>query len=248
MALADGHVQGVQYQLGAQVVGHGPAHDAARERVQHDRQVQPAFVGALLGDVGHPQPIRRGRGEVALDQVGCRRGQGISSGQPGSSTAVHALQPMLAHEPGDPFPPDVDAQPQPQLGMDAWGAIDPTAARMDLADLLSQYRVGLPALTAAATPRRSSRRVPHPARVSAGRPSGVASPRRSAYNSSPVIGLPGEENRSLTQDLPLFAEIPVLTAQPAQLLTLVAREPVGTPAGIEVSVADPLTNRGLGQV
>jgi hypothetical protein len=60
-----------QDQLGAQMVGHRPAHDPAGERVQDHGQVQPALVGALLGDVGHPQPVRLGRREVALDQVRC---------------------------------------------------------------------------------------------------------------------------------------------------------------------------------
>jgi hypothetical protein len=59
LSLGDGHVQGVHDQLGAQVLGHGPAHDPPREGVQDHSQVEPAFVGALLGDVGHPQPVRR---------------------------------------------------------------------------------------------------------------------------------------------------------------------------------------------
>jgi hypothetical protein len=54
IALGDGHVEGVQDQFGAQVVGHRPADDPAGEAVQHDRHIQPAFIGALLGDVGHP--------------------------------------------------------------------------------------------------------------------------------------------------------------------------------------------------
>jgi hypothetical protein len=33
VALGDGHIQGVQDQLGAKVVGHGPAHDPAREGI-----------------------------------------------------------------------------------------------------------------------------------------------------------------------------------------------------------------------
>jgi hypothetical protein len=54
IALRDRHVERVQDELGAQVVGHRPAHDPPRERVQDHRQIEPALVGALLGDVGHP--------------------------------------------------------------------------------------------------------------------------------------------------------------------------------------------------
>ena len=44
--------------LGAQVVGDRPAHDPAGEHVQDDRAVDPALAGAVLGDVGDPQPVR----------------------------------------------------------------------------------------------------------------------------------------------------------------------------------------------
>jgi hypothetical protein len=61
----DGHVECVQDQFGAQVLGHRPAHHLTRERVQDHREVQPALAGALLGDVSNPQPVRPGRHEVA---------------------------------------------------------------------------------------------------------------------------------------------------------------------------------------
>jgi hypothetical protein len=54
LALGDRHVEGVQHQLGAQVVGHRPADDPAGEAVQHNREVEPAAAGVLLSDVGHP--------------------------------------------------------------------------------------------------------------------------------------------------------------------------------------------------
>jgi hypothetical protein len=63
-----------------------------------------------------------------------------------------------------------------------------------------------------------------------------------------VIGLPGEENRGLAQDLALLTQLPDLTTQPAQLLTLGGGEAVAAPAGIQVGALDPLADRGLGQV
>jgi hypothetical protein len=57
LGLGDRHVQGIQDQFGAQVLSHRPADDPAGEAVQHDRHIQPAVAGALLGDVGHPQPV-----------------------------------------------------------------------------------------------------------------------------------------------------------------------------------------------
>jgi hypothetical protein len=63
-----------------------------------------------------------------------------------------------------------------------------------------------------------------------------------------VIGLPGEENRGLAEDLALLAQLPVLAAQPPQLLTLGRGQSIGAVAGVQVSLADPLADRGLGQV
>jgi hypothetical protein len=63
-----------------------------------------------------------------------------------------------------------------------------------------------------------------------------------------VTGLPGEENRSLAKDLALLTQIPDLTTQAAQLITLGGGEAVGAPAGIQVGALDPLADRGLGQV
>jgi hypothetical protein len=54
---------------------------------------------------------------------------------------MHALQAVLAHQPGDPFAADVDIQAQTQLGVDTRRAIGPTAARVNGADLLGEVGV-----------------------------------------------------------------------------------------------------------
>src|SRR5215203_6769468 len=141
LSLADGHLQGVQDQFGAQVLGHRPANDPTRERVQDHGEVQPALVGALLGNVGDPELIGTGRCEPALDEIWCRRRGGIAPGQPTTPPTVDALQAVLAHDAGDAFAADMDAQAQAQLGVDAWGAVGATAAVMDLADLFAEQRI-----------------------------------------------------------------------------------------------------------
>jgi hypothetical protein len=55
-------------------------------------------------------------------------------------------------------------------------------------------------------------------------------------------------HRGLPEDLALLTELSVLTAQPAQLLTLDRGEAVVASAGIQVGAFDPLADRGLGQV
>ena len=53
------------------------AHDPAGEDVLHRAQVQLAFAGAVLGDVGEPDGVRRWCGEVPLDQVVMDRCTGL---------------------------------------------------------------------------------------------------------------------------------------------------------------------------
>ena len=64
------------------------------------------------------------------------------------------------------------------------------------------------------------------ARCTAGRQGAARPPLRPAGISSRPLALPGEENRCLPQDLLLLPKTRILTTQPAQLLTLLAREPV----------------------
>jgi hypothetical protein len=46
------------------------AHHPPGEGIQHDRAVGLALAGGVLGDVIHPQLVRPGAGELAVDQVG----------------------------------------------------------------------------------------------------------------------------------------------------------------------------------
>ena len=142
------------------VLGHRPAHDPTRERLQDHRKVPPALVGALLGDVSNPQPVRPGRHEVALDQVRRWRGGRVATRGAAAPAAMHALQAVLAHQPGDALAADVDVQAQPQLGVDTRRAIGPTAARGNGTDLLGEVGIvqGPP-------PRRPAAQASSPARA-----------------------------------------------------------------------------------
>src|ERR1700756_2991740 len=51
------------------MIRHRPADDLAAVEV-HDRgQIKPALISLDVGDVGEPDPVRRGGDEVALEQV-----------------------------------------------------------------------------------------------------------------------------------------------------------------------------------
>jgi hypothetical protein len=72
----DAHVERIQRQIGVQILCQLPADDPAGEHVEHERRVHPPRIGSHIRDVGNPQTVRGGRGELAVDQVGpaVRRG------------------------------------------------------------------------------------------------------------------------------------------------------------------------------
>jgi hypothetical protein len=79
MALLNGHLQGLQDQLRAQVSCHGPADDLVAPGVEHHSQIQEPSPRWDVGNtcttrkcrcVGHPQFIRAAGSEVTLDQNG----------------------------------------------------------------------------------------------------------------------------------------------------------------------------------
>ena len=141
-AIPDGHVEGVHHQLGSEVVGHRPANHPAAEDIQDHGQVQPARPGRDVGDVRGPHPIRCRRREPPPDQVWGRSGLRVPSSQPSTPAPVTPNQPGGPHQPSDPFAAHLHTVVQPELGVDAWGAVGGPAAGMDGPDLLGELLVG----------------------------------------------------------------------------------------------------------
>ena len=71
-ALRERHVERVEHELGAQMRRHRPADDAPAPRIEHDGEIEKAGPGRDVGDVGDPELVGAGRGEVALDEIGRR--------------------------------------------------------------------------------------------------------------------------------------------------------------------------------
>jgi len=73
--LAQRHVERVEHEVGLEVRRHRPAHDAAAEHVEHDREEQEAGPRRHVGDVRDPELIRGGdpnrhhRGEPAIRRM-----------------------------------------------------------------------------------------------------------------------------------------------------------------------------------
>jgi hypothetical protein len=100
MALPQGHLQRVQGEIGAQVGGGLPAHDHAAVDVDDEGDVDEPRPGPHVGEVGHPQGVGTGGGEVALDQVGGPpAGLLHGDGGPLGLAAHHPRQAQFAHQP-----------------------------------------------------------------------------------------------------------------------------------------------------
>ncbi len=67
--VVDGHLQGVDREVGAQRPRRLPPDDHAGANVDDERDVHPTSVGLHVCEVGYPQPIGRRRSELALNQV-----------------------------------------------------------------------------------------------------------------------------------------------------------------------------------
>jgi hypothetical protein len=65
----DGHVQRVDHEAGAHVLGQLPADDHAGGQIDHGGQIQPSLAGLEVGDVADQARTRLLGGEVAPDQI-----------------------------------------------------------------------------------------------------------------------------------------------------------------------------------
>ncbi len=135
-----GHVQGVQDQLGLQVRGHRPAHDAAAEDVQHDRKIEEAGPRRHVGNIRDLQPSL---GAVAVKLPGA------PDRRPASATAPRCVvrmprrradphQSLAAHKAGDALLPDPDADVA-QVANQARRPVGAVRARVEPPDVLHQH-------------------------------------------------------------------------------------------------------------
>jgi hypothetical protein len=109
-----------------EIVAHAPTDDLARVEV-HDRgEEEPALVGGDVGDVRHPGLVRSRGGEVAVDEVGRRRAPLVRRRRADAAAATRdALDPQLAHQPGDALLADLDAVAESQLGVQSRRSVGP---------------------------------------------------------------------------------------------------------------------------
>jgi len=114
----DRHLRGVEDQIGGHCGGCPPADDAAGEDVEDEGHVDDTSEGGHVGEVGHPQLIRSGRGEIPVDQIS--RPLVMLGGDRGADLlpAQRSGPPLGSHQPFDRAPSHVVAmcaQVQPHL-------------------------------------------------------------------------------------------------------------------------------------
>lgn len=135
-----GHLDRVEDHLGAHVRSDPPAHDHPGVDVGDEADVGDPGPGRHVGQVGDPQLVRAGGGEVAAHQVWVTgRGRvGLGGADPlGASGPFDALG---AHQPGDLVPAHLPAGPDrglPELA----GPVDAVVVLPELAQHRSQHAV-----------------------------------------------------------------------------------------------------------
>jgi hypothetical protein len=115
------HLQRVDDELGAHVVGDRPADDPAAVCVLDGGEIEPALPGAHVGDVGDPQHVGPVGPEAPLDEVA---GVGDADRGPAALDLRQARQADLTHQAPHALARDHDAFAEAQLGGDASRAVD----------------------------------------------------------------------------------------------------------------------------
>jgi hypothetical protein len=93
-----GIVQGGHGQAGLHPRIDGVAHDPVAEGALDRAEVELAFAGGVLGDVGEPQPVRAGRGEESTNRLPVQSDNRLDH-------ELRAPQPAVLPVPMSPCPP-----------------------------------------------------------------------------------------------------------------------------------------------
>src|SRR5579859_2407237 len=146
-AAVQSHLQCVDRQLGAQMIGERPAHDASAERIQDDRQIEPALPRAHVRDVRYPKFVRCGRIEVAVHQLrrlSCWRNR--SDGGASKSLRAAPRQARRSHQSSDSLLTDARASCA-KFGMHSRRAIRTEAGRVDVPNAIDKHGISASSCT-----------------------------------------------------------------------------------------------------
>ncbi len=105
----DRHLQGVEDEVGAEVVGDLPADDGSAVDVEDEGDVHPSLPGRGVGDVGQPQLVGPGRHEAAIDQI--RRAKRAVVGRGGEAPSRNQRVPTADDKPAAAAASSLDNPP-----------------------------------------------------------------------------------------------------------------------------------------
>ncbi len=153
-ARPDGVLEGVEHEFGGHAAGRSPADNTAGEGVEYERDVDRPRPGGDVPEVRHPEPVRAGRGEVAVDEIGRPDGRGVGERGPHSFAPQRPVPAVSCHQPlyrAAGHVVAVAAQMQPHLPGSVAGdeALLPGGG-----DQLNDLRIPQRSLRAGATARR----------------------------------------------------------------------------------------------
>src|ERR1700738_3111741 len=124
------------------MIFHRPADDPAAVQVHDGGQIEPSLIGLDVGDVGEPDPVRRGGDEVPVEQVrGDRKVVAAIGGPPPAWPRHDGANAVTAHHPLDAaaaYP----AALRLQLDMDTRAAIASVGVAMDPLDVVHEVTIG----------------------------------------------------------------------------------------------------------
>jgi len=173
--LPERHIDGGNYEFGAQVIFHRPADHLPRARIQRHRQVHKAHPCGNVGDVGHPEPVELEDPKVPLDQIGRQNHVFFRRRGPYEASPRYASQSRQPHQPGHALAADVNAVLQGKFRVDAGSSVALLREAVDGVNLRGQPYVLKGALTGWSIA---------PSVIAARR-----DPEQSAHNPYPVGGL-----------------------------------------------------------
>ena len=125
--------------------GDPPAHDRPGVGVGDEADVGHPGPGRHVGQIGDPQLVRAGGGEVPVDQVRVPCGQRIRVGGPDLPGTPHPFDPGCPHQPGDLVTADVI--PGPPGGLpELVRPVDPVVVHPELAQDRHHDRIAQRAL------------------------------------------------------------------------------------------------------
>ena len=134
-----GHLESIDDELGSDVIGDRPAHDAAAEDVEDRTAVDLAVPRRMFGHVRAPQLVGRLGDELPLDQVLVDGGSGPVAALP---AVADALETGGAHQSGDPLLADPVSSAELEFGVDPWRPIGGPGGGVDVSDLVEEEGVG----------------------------------------------------------------------------------------------------------